>query len=678
IAVNGIGNGNAIETNITQLEASNTTAGLIEITEVAAGTDIALGAVNNGTRDVIITAAAGAITDGNGATLNITAGTATLNAVNGIGSGDAIETYITQLKASNTGFNNIQIIESNGLKTGALSNLGAGGNSIEINVLTGDLEINMNVTCLDGNVSSEETILLVTQTGKITLADNITISTDDDPTAGQSSVVSGDRISLNASSGTGTVTVGVNVVIRTDGGVATHFYDRVAPSLTGTSLFVWNATTYSPSPVGGVTYLAIPSLVQKTGVNEFTVTFQVTIGVPGSTLEENLRMDIDWRDPTIFRVESLYLNAGTQTISHIYTNADFLIFLGHNKPIFFVDFSVSQHQSIQVVGGTLIQDGSSATKADGMLSTTDLDEPAPNINGPFANPINGDPNIVVDDIASNNDYHFDDGLVKIVIPTVILAPIVPDPPRLAPLATPVVVFDPVVTVLVHVAAVEVAEMPFSFASTQSQDYFQLRDGVTGDVIPNYEHITDEFGELLLQPTRLRQWVTEEKLQDQTELELWLITTKHTGNGAVTVERPVLKFDIADGRPFPARELMPEVFEDLKLLPIPLDGNLNDPSTPIPEDSAAPIDDQSLDTESQPQDEDNNHLSADGQSQFIPSDTERGDTESDDYPTVTGASGAGRSILISVVVAAVLNKSRVTSIAPSKSRLLLNRILNRQS
>ena len=103
--------------------------------------------------------------------------------------------------------------------------------------------------------------------------------------------------------------------------------------------------------------------------------------------------------------------------------------------------------------------------------------------------------------------------------------------------------------------------------------------------------------------------------------------------------------------------MPEVFEDLKLLPIPLDGNLNDPSTPIPEDSAAPIDDQSLDTESQPQDEDNNHLSADGQSQFIPSDTERGDTESDDYPTVTGASGAGRSILISVVVAAVLNKSR---------------------
>ncbi|MEI6539233.1 MAG: hypothetical protein WCO86_06855, partial [Planctomycetota bacterium] len=599
-------------------------------------------------------------------------------AVNGIGSGDAIETYITQLEASNTGFNNIQIIESNGLKTGALSNLGAGGNSIEINVLTGDLEINMNVTCLDGNVSSEETILLVTQTGKITLADNITISTDDDPTAGQSSVVSGDRISLNASSGTGTVTVGVNVVIRTDGGVATHFYDRVAPSLTGTSLFVWNATTYSPSQVGGVTYLAIPSLVQKTGVNQFTVTFPVTIGVPGSTLEENLRMDIDWRDPTVFRVESLYLNAGTQTISHIYTNADFLIFLGHNKPIFFVDFSVSQHQSIQVVGGTLIQDGSSATKADGMLSTTDLDESAPNINGPFANPINGDPNIVVDDIASNNDYHFDDGLVKIVIPTVILAPIVPDPPRLAPLATPVVVFDPVVTVLVHVAAVEVAEMPFSFASTQSQDYFQLRDGVTGDVIPNYEHITDEFGELLLQPTRLRQWVTEEKLQDQTELELWLITTKHTGNGAVTVERPVLKFDIADGRPFPARELMPEVFEDLKLLPIPLDGNLNDPSTPIPEDSAAPIDDQSLDTESQPQDEDNNHLSADGQSQFIPSDTERGDTESDDYPTVTGASGAGRSILISVVVAAVLNKSRVTSIAPSKSRLLLNRILNRQS
>lgn len=58
----------------------------------------------------------------------------------------------------------------------------------------------------------------------------------------------------------------------------------------------------------------------------------------------------------------------------------------------------------------------------------------------------------------------------------------------------------------------------------------------------------------------------------------------------------MTFDIADGRPFPAREEMPEVFEDLKLLPIPLDGNLNNPSSPIPEDSAAPINDQSLDTE----------------------------------------------------------------------------------
>ena len=454
----------------------------------------------------------------------------------------------------------------------------------------------------------------------------------------------------------GPVRFGNDVTLRTDGGVANQFYDRVIPGGPGSSFFTWS----------GVPFV---STVARSGT-DYVVTFSVTIN---STGEENLHMNIDWRDPTGPRTESRdFLTPGVYSVSHVYTFSDFQAFVDAGNNTFLVDFSVSHNQSIQVFGGTIQQGAGPVIVVPGhVLTTTDNPTTGTNI------PIPADQ--VTDDILSDTDFHYEDGLVEITIPTLFLPPIVPEPPRLAPPAPPVAVPNVVVAVLLNADPVVVVETPFSSFSKQSDDYFQLRDGVTGKPIEGYEHIDDEFGELLLQPARLRQWVTDKHLQDQTDLELWLITRKQTGNGAVTIERPVLKFDIANGRPFPATEPMPETdFKELKLLPMPLDENFNDESSPTPEGSNPPIDLQIPDADSPQKDGDTNRPSTNGQSRLVPADSEHETTESDDVPTVTASSLTSRSILTSVAVAAVLNRSRVTSIAPSKSRQLLSRMLNRQS
>ena len=679
--MNGIGSllavADALETSITQLEASNTTAGTIEITELAAGVDIALGTVSNGTRDVIITAAAGAITDGNGAALNITAGTATLTARNGIGSADALETSINWVTATNTTAGNIQITESNGLEivgSGVL-NQGTGG-GIAIDVLAGNLTINGNVTAFDGNVATTEAISLTTQAGTISIGNNVLISTDDDPmpstpAVSHSDVASLDSLSIRAGAlGNQMVSIGTGVVLRTDGGVANHFYDRVVPGGPGTSLFSW----------GGTPFL---STVSRSGTN-YVVTFSLTVGVAG---EENLRMDIDWRDPSDSRIESFYFTTpGPNVVSHIYSSNDFIEFITRNKPIFLADFSVSQHQSIQVLGGTLIQDGVTASKTSGPLSTTDLYAPDPSVHGPYGNPNlpgTNNPVTVVSDTDSNNDFHFEDGLVEIRVMTPPFPEIAPDPRPPAPAAAPADVPNLVVPFLVNVVPAEVVETPLSSFSTQSEDYFQLRkfDGETRIVVDEkYEHIDDDFGELLLLPSRLKQWVQVEELEDQTGLELWLITKKKTSEGDVIVERPVLKFDIAEGQPFPAKEPMPEIFEELKLVPMDIDGDANTqkPGTPGNSDgSPVPTDNPASGTNTEPNDGDDKTPAADGQSRFVPSHSGGGTLKSHPDYEETVSSTTSYSVLTSVAVGAVLNKSRTASMVPSKSRQMLNRILNRQ-
>ena len=537
-----------------------------------------------------------------------------------------------------------------------------------------------------------ETIHVLSIDGNINVGTGVTISTDENSSDGVSSTNTGDAIVLVADFNRdgvnpdtnndgmispaenllitqGKVTFGNDVTLRTDGGVAKQFAPRSLPGVGGTAFF-----DFAVHP--------LPSIVAQIGIN-YSVTFSINIGVAG---EENLRLDIDWRDPSTgagdtpdLRLQSLYFDHTLipHAVTHDYSFLDFKAFVDALNPIFNVDFSVSQHQSIRVEGGAVQQGPDTAPVPGGRISSTD--DIGTGTAGPFTIQAGVDRTVatVTNNVLSNADFHLENGLVRIITPTIFLAPVVPDPPRLAPPAFPVAVPNVIVAVLVNVDRMEVVETQSSSFSTRSADFFQLRDGVTGKVIDGYVQIKDEFGELLLQPARLKQWVTDEHLQDQTDLELWLITRKQTGNGPVTIERPVLKFDIADGRPFPASELMPEAFEELQLLPLPLDDNLNDQSSPTPEGSAAPIDGQIPETESLQKDADNNRPNSDGQSRILPGASGRETTESDDEPTVSATSATSRSILTSVAVAAVLNKSRVNSIGPSKSRQLLSRMLNRQ-
>ena len=403
---------------------------------------------------------------------------------------------------------------------------------------------------------------------------------------------------------------------------------------------------------------------------DYIVTFSVMIN---SAMEENLDMHIDWRDPTGIRTESRdFLTPGVFSVSHLYSFSDFNAFVTAGNVTFNVDFSVSHNQSIQVFGGTVQQGGGPVIVVPGhVLTTTDDPTTGTNVAIPPAQ--------VTDNVLSDTDFHYEDGLVEIKIPTIFLPPIVPDPRPPAPQPTLVAVPNIALSVQVNAVPVEIQETPLSSYSSQSSDYFQLRsfDGATRTIVEKYEHISDEFGELLLQPARLKQWVTDEHLQDQTGLELWLITEKHTGHGAVTVERPVLKFDIANGQPFPARESMPTEFEELKLVPMDLDGDLNIQSSPAPAGTAVPTDEPGSGTISPPGDGDHKRSETDGQSRMMPSNSDAGAFDSDSDQDVTVSSTTSHSLLTSVALAAVLSKSRTTSIAPSKSRRLLNRILNRQ-
>ncbi|MEZ6034687.1 MAG: hypothetical protein R3C17_16455 [Planctomycetaceae bacterium] len=485
----------------------------------------------------------------------------------------------------------------------------------------------------------------------------------------------------------GDIIMGNDITIRTDGGVAHQFAQRPVLNMA-------IANTAFVELLGGPFNAVINNQVLA-GLTEFLNVWQLEIGALG---EENLRLDIDWRDPinnpitglanttnpvetggtplNSDRTQTFYLDAGTNRIGHVYTLDDLIAYKAASVTSFLSDFSVSQHDSIQVSGGTVSQNGFTEAVQNGRISSTD------NIGTPA---VFVPDSSVIDDVESNNDFHFEGGLLKMLIPTVFLPPLEPEPSPPAPPSPPVAAPAPVIPVLVNAAPVEVADTPFSSYSTQSQDYFQLRvfDGETRKIVEKYEHIADEFGELLLQPARLKQWVADENLGDQTGLELWLITEKRTANGAVTVERPVLKFDIANGQPFPAKEDMPKVFEELHLSPMPLDDNLNPSATESSEISAPAVDGTSSDTDNQPQNRESTPPEASGdeangsQSLLIPSNDAHKKVSIDEEADVTVSSTLNHSVLMSVAVASVLNQPRPGSAAPSKSRQLLNRILNRQ-
>ena len=411
-----------------------------------------------------------------------------------------------------------------------------------------------------------EDITLQTNNGNISFGQNVIITTDEDTTMNVSSVNTEDDILIQASSdNSGSLTVGAGVQVRTDGGVALDFTRRPTDALSegdfaffstnnldGTSKAI-KQTADSGDAFGNA---ALPATFYA---------YDVTIGVSG---EENLEVTNNFRDPTtetfamlglsaaeILDIQSRVSNSASissdaglealtvttggsnQTFGHVYSSTDVNTLINSGDARLIVPFSVSHHSSIQIQGAEVTQNGTDTVEGNVITNT---DRGAALFN-----------------------------LIRVAIPPVIEPEPVIEPNPAPPNPEPVQIAVPLTVVNVEAPVASRVGV-----SSQSFDYFQLRrnEGEAGYEIID-EQISEDNGESLLDPRTLKQYVDDNNIPDEQDYELWLITTKVNNAGqSVTLERPILKFDVSGGRPIPAIEDLPMEFPELRLEPIPLDGD----------------------------------------------------------------------------------------------------------
>ncbi|RKY68224.1 MAG: hypothetical protein DRQ24_11965, partial [Candidatus Latescibacterota bacterium] len=181
-----------INTDVTTLEASTADANIT----VDEDNDLALNLIDAGTGDIDIEAGIvtdGALTDNNGDQKNIIGNNVELTADNGIGSGDALETTINTLTATNTN-NGIEIDDEGGLTIAAAGIANTNG---WVNITThSPLNVNANVTA-GGNINLTAGDNDSANNDDITIAANVNIQS----TGGDVTLQAGDDITQAAGSG---------------------------------------------------------------------------------------------------------------------------------------------------------------------------------------------------------------------------------------------------------------------------------------------------------------------------------------------------------------------------------------------------------------------------------------------------------------------------------------------
>ncbi len=207
--------------NVTIVDANSLTLGTI----TAAGT-------------VVLTAATGAIIDGNGNALNVSALALRMNAATGIGSGDAIETAVTTLAAADTVSGNIEATNTGALIVGTVAGLPGVTRSGAIPgniILTAASPLTINAAVTDAS-GGDITLTAVNDGGN---DDHLTINAQVLATGGNGNITlnAGTDLIVNdsgatpdiATVGAGTITanvvrntiLGANVTIATAGGAIT-------------------------------------------------------------------------------------------------------------------------------------------------------------------------------------------------------------------------------------------------------------------------------------------------------------------------------------------------------------------------------------------------------------------------------------------------------------------------
>jgi hypothetical protein len=663
------------------------TAGAIALTgSVMLNTNVAI-STDSTTADATIMVTG--TVDGAGGTrdLTLTAGTGNIAVTGDIGGSTPLGVVLINsagdlaLNAVTAG--TLQQVAGTGSTTlnGVVSTTTAAGISITTNV---DITANGNLTA---SAAGAEAISLAAGDDIVIAPTASVISTRD---AG--GTPDGDAITIIADSdqnGVGGVTLplAAGFSIETDGGIAKQFAQR--PVVAATDAFFFAG--------GGGPIIA--SLLNETVDNaNFRSEWDARIGMDG---EENLRVDIDWRDPkddvdtypntstgnpvTSSREQFLIIDGDSsndQVFGHVYTALDLVDFVTAGVPFFVVDFSVSHDASISVQGASISQQGATnpipappAPPAPWLISSTDNAGTGTGV----ANPATDVTNLA----ESNIDLHWEGGLFEVSVPVLTLPIITPEvpPPPPQPTAAPPPAIEADVQVFVTVA--QSVDFPYSSYTTQSEDYFQLRhsDGVTLTVVDDFERISDEFGELLLQPLRLKQWV-ESKDFDGPGYELWLITTKRTKDGAtLKIERPVLKFDVVNDQPFPAEETLPDVFPELHLQPMPHGG---DDATPESDMDADAVDTEGAEQNPDDDADSNAEQAAVGNATFqfftdprvVPGVNDDGANESGQATSADQSAqsvGMARSAIAGLAVSGVMTRSRTKPTAPSRHTSFLNRL-----
>jgi filamentous hemagglutinin family protein len=246
-ASGGIGTSSILEVAASTALNADTTTDNSNILIDSIG-NLPVGLVNAGTGDVTLNATGYAITDANGGANNITATNLILIATNGIGSGDALETTVTNLDATNTD-NNIEITN-----TGALTLVDLTSDTYSVINTNGFVNI---VASSPLTVNSDVVAggdITLTASGSALSGDNLTLN------ANVTSTGTGTTITLNAGDdiiqniGSVSITGGGTIIATadTEGDSGADTDDAVFTQATGTS-FVSNGGNITVSSYGNAT-----------------------------------------------------------------------------------------------------------------------------------------------------------------------------------------------------------------------------------------------------------------------------------------------------------------------------------------------------------------------------------------------------------------------------------------
>ncbi len=339
------------QANGTTIQTTNAGATAISITVGGTG-GAGLAALQTGGAGRTTVTAGGAISDTNAAAANITGGSAALSGVGGIGSGNALETAITNLAFSNTTSGSVEVVN-----TGALTIASVGALTTSSSTGTGKIDVHAN--------SPLTVSVAVSSGGDILLQAGNSASDDDDLTisAGVSStggglieLIAGDDFSQT----TGTISTSGRLEITADNeGAGGGDADRGEVSQSGGNISVGDLVVRSfdavslTSATNSVTNLA--ALVTNSGAGfsytEATALDITTVdGVNGITTNDG----------------DILVNAtsGTITVSQAITTAG----VGTTGGSIDLSGSVTLNATITAAGGDVTLNGDAGANSDLTIS----------------------------------------------------------------------------------------------------------------------------------------------------------------------------------------------------------------------------------------------------------------------------------------------------------------------